>query len=371
MKKIIHITTFHTPFDTRIFHRECKTLYRAGYDVSLVTHHTHDEVIEGIKILSLPKRSNNRLRRIFLRLWKAFNIARAEKADIYHFHDPEFLILGLLLKLFTKGKVIYDVHEDEPKRILEMDLIPPTFRRFMSKIYNFYEKWASKHYDSIITATEGIAENFQSLNPFVIHNYPDLCMLPKQKKPKNRTDGNNLIYIGGITKHRGAFEMIRALENIEPITNIHLTLVGPMSPANFESELINLPSYHSVKWHDRLPWVDAWNMTYGMKAGLLIFHPIPNHIQALPNKMFEYMMCGLPVVASNFPLWKEIIEVNKCGICVNPLDIDEISNAIVYILTHPEEARIMGENGRTAVREKYNWDIEGEKLCLLYETFFI
>ena len=93
---------------------------------------------------------------------------------------------------------------------------------------------------------------------------------------------------------------------------------------------------------------------------------MPNHVNALPNKMFEYMSAGLPVIASNFPLWKEIVEGNKCGLTVNPLSPKEIAEAIRYLLAHPEEARKMGENGRKAVLEKYNWDNESRKLMVFY-----
>ena len=103
-------------------------------------------------------------------------------------------------------------------------------------------------------------------------------------------------------------------------------------------------------------------------AGLVTFYPLPNHVDAQPNKMFEYMSSGLPVIASNFPLWKKIIEGNKCGLCVDPLDPAAIAKAIDYIVSHPDEARAMGENGKRAVYEKYNWGVESEKLISLYRS---
>jgi len=102
-------------------------------------------------------------------------------------------------------------------------------------------------------------------------------------------------------------------------------------------------------------------------AGLVTLHPIVNYIDALPVKMFEYMVAGIPVIASNFSLWREIIEGNKCGLCVDPLNPSEIAKAIDYIMTHPAEAQQMGKNGLRAVQEQYNWDIEEKKLLALYE----
>jgi glycosyltransferase involved in cell wall biosynthesis len=83
--------------------------------------------------------------------------------------------------------------------------------------------------------------------------------------------------------------------------------------------------------------------------------------------MFEYMSAGLPVIASNFPLWKEIVEGNKCGICVDPMDPKAIASAIQWMIDHPEEAEEMGKNGRRAVETKYNWANESKKLVGLYQ----
>ncbi|MCY1522537.1 Glycosyl transferases group 1 [compost metagenome] len=101
-------------------------------------------------------------------------------------------------------------------------------------------------------------------------------------------------------------------------------------------------------------------------AGVVTFLSAPNHIDAQPNKMFEYMSAGIPVVGSNFPLWKSIIEGNRCGVCVDPANPTEIAEAIDYLFTHQAEAREMGARGRAAVLDKYNWDGEGVKLLSLY-----
>jgi glycosyltransferase involved in cell wall biosynthesis len=103
-------------------------------------------------------------------------------------------------------------------------------------------------------------------------------------------------------------------------------------------------------------------------AGIVTFLPVPNHIDAQPNKMFEYMSAGLPVIGSHFPLWKEIIEGNNCGICVDPNQPEEIGKAIQYIFDHPKEAENMGINGIKAIEEKYNWRAEEQKLISTYQS---
>jgi glycosyltransferase involved in cell wall biosynthesis len=101
--------------------------------------------------------------------------------------------------------------------------------------------------------------------------------------------------------------------------------------------------------------------------GLVLLHPEPRFIVSLPIKMFEYMSAGVPVIASNFPIWQEIVENNNCGICVDPLNVNEIADAMKWILENPEEAAQMGRNGRHAVETIYNWEAESKKLVEVYQ----
>ena len=101
-------------------------------------------------------------------------------------------------------------------------------------------------------------------------------------------------------------------------------------------------------------------------AGLVLFHPEPNHINAQPNKLFEYMSAGLPVIASHFPMWRRIVEDYDCGLCVNPQDPQAIAAAMIMLATHPERARLMGMNGRSAVMAKFNWEQEQQVLLDVY-----
>jgi len=154
--------------------------------------------------------------------------------------------------------------------------------------------------------------------------------------------------------------------NILKKEDVKLILCGSFSPSSYEKEIRNLKGFEKVEY---ISWVKqevAYSLMCAADVGIVNFLPVPNYINAMPNKLFEYMLAGLPVIASNFPLWKEIIENNKCGICVDPLSPKEIADAIIYLMEHVDEAKKMGENGRKAVIEKYNWENEGEKLLNLY-----
>jgi glycosyltransferase involved in cell wall biosynthesis len=183
----------------------------------------------------------------------------------------------------------------------------------------------------------------------------------------------NIIYVGGITKIRGIFEVIEAIRilNKEEHYNVLLKLIGPFYPIHLLNEVINFAREYeimnNIEIYGEIPHDKVFNFLSNSQIGIAILHPDPNYIDSIPTKLFEYMIVGLPVIASNFPLWKEIVEGNNCGICVNPLDPKEIANAIKYLIDHPDEARAMGENGRRSVLEKYNWEKESEKLIRLYE----
>jgi len=360
MFKICHLTSVHHPFDIRIFHKESKSLVKAGYDVTLIAQHDKEEIVDGIKIVPLPK-PKNRIERMTKTVWRTYRKALKIDADIYHFHDPELMPVGLLLKRHGK-RVIYDVHEDVPRQNLSKPYIPAVLRKPISLMIGALEAFSSRRFDGIVTATPFINRRFLKLgaNAINVNNYPlasELYAEDNQWKNKEKV----VFYVGGIARIRGAFEMVEAIGN----TKYRLLLAGRIE-TNIESRLKQTPGWRQV---EALGFVDR----EGVKAaaarsmgGLVLFHPEPNHIDAQPNKMFEYMSSRIPVIASNFSLWREIIEGASCGICVDPLDSEEVAKAIQFIVEHPSEAEQMGKNGHRAVEERYNWGKEEKKLLSIY-----
>lgn len=364
----VHITTVHPPFDVRVFHKEAKTLVNARFDVTLVAQHDKCETVDGIKIIALPK-VKNRIHRMLSLPVKAFILALKQKADVYHLHDPELMPVGVLLKLIEGKKVIYDVHEDYGKQTLSKPYIPKIAREGVAILIRIVEYLSSHLFDAVITATDDILKNFSHHERAIsIKNFPMKSSFAIGRRDRRGDDKDvfKLIYVGILAQIRGITQIVKALELIDSNYQLRLTLCGRFFPSQYEHEVRALAGFKKVEY---VGWIEPQGIPELLEkhnAGTVCLHPIVNYVTSLPLKLFEYMGAGLPIIASRFPLWVELIENNNCGVCVDPLDPMEIAKAIRYLMDHPELRRKMGENGRRMVVEKYNWESESKKLLDLY-----
>ena len=360
--KVCHMTSAHASTDIRIFHKECVTLANAGFEVSLVVSNTKEEVLDGVQIISATVNQSGRISRMLKTAKAVYKKALSLDADIYHFHDPELLRFALRLK--RKGKtVIYDAHEDVPRQILGKHWIPNLFRKMISSSFELYENSIAKKLSFIVVSTPTIEQRFTKINPqsAAICNYP--ILQENVEIPYWESRKNEICYVGGITVIRGVKEIV---ESISKVHNVKLHLAGLYSPESLKLELMQLDGWNKVNdygYVGRSKIVEILNQS---KVGMVTLYPQVNYLDSLPIKMFEYMLAGLPVIASNFPLWKEIIDSSNCGLTIDPKNPSEIANAIQYLLENDEIAEQMGKNGRKAILEKYNWEAEGLKLIEIY-----
>lgn len=362
MLKVAHLTSAHPRFDIRIFLKQCRSLASAGYDVNLVVADGKgDEIREEVQVFDVGV-STGRIDRIINTTRRVYEKAVSLDADIYHLHDPELMPIGLRLK--RRGKlVIFDAHEDLPKQILGKPYLNWVSKFIVSKVVSIYERFVCAKFDAVISATPIIRDKFLSINNvgIDINNFPMLGELSSDSQERERL--NQICYVGGVTQIRGIREVVQAI-NLSGDTS--LKLVGPFSDATLYSQVCDMPGWTKVDAVGVLGRDGVRNVMCESMAGLVTFLPVPNHIDAQPNKMFEYMSAGLPVIASHFPLWREIIEGNDCGICVDPENPQEIASAIDFIASNPVRAKEMGMNGMRAVAEKYNWSAEEKKLIGFY-----
>ena len=236
--------------------------------------------------------------------------------------------------------------------------------------YRLGEQILLRSTDAIVLAEDSYLPQYtRCREALIIHNYP-LLTSPGEEATANTF---HAVYVGGVTEHRGASTMVEAAANLyRRGASLHWIVAGPIRPRELERDLreaaAKIPGFDIV---GAVPYEEAQKLIAGAHVGLAVLKPIPNYIESLPTKLLEYMMAGIPVIASDFPLWREMVVGNECGLVVDPLDPEAISGAIEYLMQHPEDAREMGENGRQAVEKKYNWDREAKKLTDLYERLLV
>jgi len=365
-KKVCHISTVHTLHDTRILYRECASLADSGYDVTLVITSDKDEVINGVKIAHIP-RQKNRFFRMLMSPLNALGRALGTKAAVYHLHDPELIPLGLILRVLGK-KVIFDVHENIAENIKEKKYL--RFRNQLALIYKGFE-WAAARYFYLILAENSYLKTYEyrTKRLKVVLNTPDIAFF-ERFDVEDRRAFNKLYYIGAVSQDRGTITMIEVMELLKKEhPDLIYDCVGPALGAQ-HGLVVNNPRYANVeatyKLHGRMPLAEGYEISRRAALGIAILNPTKNYFESYPTKIFEYMAIGLPVVTSNFPLYRDVIEANECGICVDPGNPKEIAEKISKLLNDPERRQRYAENGRRVVKSKYSWDAQRKELEAAY-----
>ncbi|MCC2972437.1 glycosyltransferase [Massilia sp. IC2-476] len=366
MARIAHLSSAHPRFDTRIFVKQCRSLASHGHEVALVVADGLGEArCDGIRIVDVGRPSGRR-ERMLRTTGRVCRAALALDADVYQLHDPELIPVGLRLALAGR-RVVFDAHEDVPSQLLDKPYLSPRSARVVSRAYAALERLALRRFDGVLAATPLIRERLAAFNPLTV----DINNFPRAEEftqaPDKAADAgvrNSFCYVGSISAIRGVRELVAACALLR--TPARLALAGGFAETELETQVRRLPGWNRV---DALGHLDRSGVAGVMErafAGLVTLLPTASYREALPVKMFEYMAAGIPVIASDFPLWREIVEGSRCGLCVDPHDPAAIAAAIDHLASHPGLAREMGANGRRAVLEHYNWECEADKLIAFY-----
>jgi len=358
--RVCHLSSAHPTKDGRIFHKQCVSLARAGFHTSLVVPGGDDHVDCGVNILAVPH-STGRVRRMSQTTTAVLLRAIEADADLYQFHDPELLGVGLALKAIGKT-VIFDSHEDLPLQVAGKPWIPAPIRPAASTLVSAIDRVQARLLDAVIGATPSIAGRFDALGArtAVVANYPILDEFAAPLPPWSERR-QEVVYVGGLTAMRGVETMIDGLAGM-PET---LVLCGP---ADGETQArLDDPALGDAVQHRGM--LDRPNVVQALRRarlGLCLLERRPNYVDSMPIKLFEYLAAGLPVVASDFEPWRQLVDGCPAVRFVPPEDIGAVRRAIRELLDDPEAAEARGVEGRRLVFERFAWATQAETLIGLY-----
>lgn len=359
--KIVHLTSLHGAFDPRIFFREAVAAEQAGYVVVVIAPGAETKKFCGIEIKAFPEFRSRFLRFLFAP-WIMLVLALRQRADIYQFHDPELMPMGVMLRFLGK-RVVYDVHEDLPRDVYNKKWLPGFLHPFLSWVLELGEKLVVKVVSGVVASTPIIACRFPEAKTVCVRNFPS----PESygDAPRALSEGRHAhaVYVGGLSAPRGLNIMLEAGEKIASQRPYSLLLAGQFRPASLKQDVKRRPF---VGYQGMVPAQEVPNVLARAQVGLVLLQPLQSYIDAMPLKLFEYMAAGLPVVASDFGVMREVIGRHNCGLLVPPDDAEALAAAQLWLFEHVEEAAAMGQRGRQAVLSDYNWASQAQELKYLY-----
>ncbi|GAB4337198.1 MAG: glycosyltransferase family 4 protein [Dehalococcoidia bacterium] len=362
------LTSVHPPGDTRVFYREARSAVAAGHDVHLVAPGAMDGTVEGVhchRLLRFGGRPGRPLRWPVL-FWKAWRLG----ADVYHIHDPELLPWAVLFRWARRRPVIYDCHEFVAEDIRTKHWIPRPLRRPLAAAFDRFEGWAARRLDGVIAVTEEMADRFRRVQPetVLVRNLPALEPLPDPAPARQPV----VIHSGLMNAERGLAileETARLVRERHP--EARFVILGPVEWFGVPARLRDMPADGwaavGVEFAGTVPYPEVHGRLLRAAIGWLPRNPTArNNLLAWPNKLAEYMAAALPVVASDLPTQGRVVREEACGIAVEPMSPHAHAGAICRLLDDPAEARRLGENGRRAAAQRYNWASEARTLLALY-----
>ena len=367
--RVCILTSVHPALDTRVFHKEARTLAAAGYQVSLIAQHPEDACQDGVTIRALTL-STARWRRPLL-WWTILLRALRARADVYHIHDPELIPLALLLQTLSGRPVIYDAHEYYGDEVRTRLWIPAPLRDAAAWLTDRIEKAAASRLAAVVTVNEHMNAGFLRVQPqsVAVHNYP-----PPEYfgEPSSAEREQLVVYVGVLTRDRGIetiYETGRLLKARFPFLRIFVA--GPIDWSGVSADIPRDP----VTWRERagvhflgtVPQREVPALLGRAGVGWIPFLATPNNVRSTPNKLLEYMAAALPVVASDVGYMRAIVSESDCGLLAGAGEAAAHAKQIGRLLEHPTDAVAMGAKGRGAVLSRYTWTSEGKRLVDLYD----
>ena len=374
MTRVCILSSVHLALDNRVFYREARSLQRAGYDVTLIAVHGRDEVKDGVQIRGLPDVPRKRRPLLWRQL---LHMAREEAADVYHFHDPELLLVTPWLRWQTGKPTIYDVHEVYADFIKVKDYMPAWLRYPIAWNFRWLEPRLARLQSALIFADDEIAKTFRTFSgpKTTLFNFPAVSFVQQAAAATRplRPRDPVILYLGGMERNRGTALMIDAFARVrQAAPDARLLLVGHFMPPDLEEEVRQhaerLGVAGALTLTGRVPFEEIGAYLQQAAVGWVSWQPEPKNEKNIPTKLFEYMAYGVPVVSSDLASTRQFVEHGANGLLVPAEDPAAHAAAIIELLEHPEKGVRMGQRGQELVRTRYNWGKMEERLLALYDA---
>jgi glycosyltransferase involved in cell wall biosynthesis len=360
--RVVHVSSAHSWTDNRIHLREAASLVSGGFEVHLVAVEAAGAVSSTGVVLHLIRR-RGRAARVTIGVVHALGTALKINGQIYHLHDPELIPLIPVLRLMRRV-VIYDAHEDLEAQVRDKQYLPAWTIPYARILARLLVRLANRWSTHVVAATEAIAERFSANHLTVVRNYarlrPEDSEAPSLGERERRA-----VYVGAVSKQRGVLEMVDAAAYFPD--GWSLAIAGSMDPPSLGKELDGRPGWSRVENLGQLSPSAARDLLVRSRVGIVTLHRTVAYLDSLPTKMFEYMGAGIPMIASDFPLWRSIIDRYDCGLLVNEERACEIADGVHFYAANPQVAQMHGNNARRAAIEVFNWEVEAEALVDLYD----
>lgn len=367
MARILILAATHEPYDNRVYYKETLSLLKRYPQLTMITPAGESfQPAEGVTLKRFSAVGR------WQRIKTLFQLAKQEDVDLCHCHEPDSLLAGVWLKREKGCKLIYDSHEYHPESFSERFPAPlrGTVRRGMLR----FERWMVRQCDHVITVNEDLAAKFRGWGAkvAVLPNYPspELFQEPEGAPAATPQRPLHLTYVGTLARTRGVLEVLEVARRLKNAGEaVQVTIIGVGNEAKFTEELKAFARENqlNVELTGHVPHDQVAERMRTSDVGMLLLHPLERYMKAEPIKLFEYMACGLPVISYHYPAVEGIMTESLCGEMIKPLDLEAVVATLKEWIRDPERRQSLGENGKKAFRENYNWGVCERRLWKVYE----